>query len=177
MTVAGGVLTRGWDVFLAHLEERERRRARRLPGWRTRKHRRALTVLLVVASLVMIVGALCYRRDDIALFAVLWIGGYIAWMVPFALLRILTGRMSSSFNANLDERERDWRHRVSYAGYQVLALLMVVAMLYLIGIARQPDAALRGAFMLCSLLLLGCSVPTVLLGWTLPDDVAEDSVE
>jgi peptidoglycan/LPS O-acetylase OafA/YrhL len=165
---------KSWAQFLAHLEERERRRARKLPGWRTQRHRRRLTVVLAVANLLLIVGAGFLRQGELGWIFLLWFGAYLVWTGPFVLLRILTGKMSSSFSALLDEREREWRHRVSYAGYQTLTVLMVVAMCYLLAIARQPYAAERGAMMLAALLLLGSSVPTMLLGWTLPDDVPEE---
>ncbi|SFK94815.1 hypothetical protein [Amycolatopsis sacchari] len=166
------VFARSREAFYAHLEERERRRARRLPGWRTRKHRRALAVMLVVSGSAMVAIAALWRRDLV--FTGLWCLGYLVWLVAFVLLRILTGKMSSSFSALLDEREREWRHRVTYVGYQVLVVLMIAAVCYLIAITGRPDAASRGGFMLAALLLLGTSVPTVLLGWTLPDDVTED---
>ncbi|GAB2956761.1 hypothetical protein LWP59_35305 [Amycolatopsis acidiphila] len=162
--------------FLDHLEERERRRAGKLQSWRTRRHRRRLTVALAVANLLMVVGALFLRQGVLDWFFVLWFGGYLIWMVPFALLRILTGKMSSSFSALLDEREREWRHRVSYVGYQVLIVLMVLAMCYLLAIARQPHAAERGAVMLSALLMVGSSVPALVLGWALPDDLPEENL-
>lgn len=165
---------RSWTRFVEHLEERERRRAARLPGWRTQRHRRGLTVVLAVANVLLIVGAAFLRLGDLDWIFDAWLVAYVVWMVPFVLLRILTGKMSSSFSALLDEREREWRHRVSYAGYQTLTVLMVVALCYLLVIAHQPYAADRGAMMLAALLLLGSSVPTMLLGWTLPDDVPEE---
>lgn len=47
---------------------------------------------------------------------------------------------------------------------------------FLLAIARQPDAAQRGAIMMSALLMLGSSVPTIALGWTLPDDIPEESL-
>ncbi|WP_236796650.1 hypothetical protein [Amycolatopsis sp. GM8] len=165
-----------WQRYLDHLEEREVKRARQLPGWRTRRHRRRLTMMVAGANVVMITGAaFAGKQGDLTVFLP-WLVGYLIWQVPFALLRILTGKMSGSFSVGLDERERDWRHRVSYVGYQVLTVLMVVAMIYLFVIAHQENAAQRGAIMLSALLMLGTSIPTIVLGWTLPDDVPEDSI-
>lgn len=165
---------KNWGRWVDHLEERERRRAQKLPSWRTQRRRRALTMLLAGTNLALIVVAVLLYQDQLRWSYLVWVGLFAVWMLPFALLRILTGKMSSSFSALLDEREREWRHRVSYAGYHSLCVLMIIALFYLLAIAEQPHAAERGAMMLATLLLVGSSVPAMLLGWTLPDDVVEE---
>ena len=47
--------------------------------------------------------------------------------------------MSGGFSRLLDEREREWRHRVTYIGYQSLSYLMVIALLYSLVIADTED--------------------------------------
>lgn len=168
-------ITTRWEAFLDRVEAKERRNAQRLPGWRTRKRRRELTVVMVFANLVLVVAAAVSGRGDSATFYVPWFAGLALWFVSFWLLRILTGKMSSAFLSLLDEREREWRQRVTYVAYQVLTGLMLVAMLYTVAIARQPDAGFRAGSMMASLLIVGSSAPAALLGWTLPDDDPEDS--
>ncbi|WAL66345.1 hypothetical protein ORV05_00550 [Amycolatopsis cynarae] len=167
---------RVWERFLDHLERREIRRSRMLPGWRTRRHRRTLTTVLIAASLVMIADAALMGPAPNPWFFTFWFASYLAWLASFVLLRVLTGKMCSSFSALLDERERELRHRVSYFGYQALATLMVLGLGYLLAISHLENAALRGAMMLAALLMLGGSVPAIILGWTLPDDDPEDRV-
>jgi hypothetical protein len=124
----------------------------------------------------MITGAVLRRKDGIAVLSTHWFDGYVVWLVSFALLRVLTGKMPRSFSVPLDERERGWRHRVSYLVYQVLTVLMLAETGYLLAIDRRQEAALHGAIMVGGLLVLGCPVPTIILGWALPDDDPEDSV-
>jgi hypothetical protein len=92
----------------------------------------------------------------------------------FVLLRILTGRMSGGFSRLLDEREREWRHRVTYIGFQILSYLMIVAMIYGLVVADTEDGGVRGAMMLSALLVTGTTMPSIVLGWSLPDDDPED---
>ena len=98
-----------------------------------------LTGVLVIANLAMIAGAATLRPGHLTWFFALWCGGWVLWMILFAPLRVLTGRMSGSFSIMLDEREREWRHRVSYLGYPSLIPSMTIAIFHLIAIGRQPD--------------------------------------
>jgi hypothetical protein len=148
VTEQPGRLAACWEHQLDKLDDWEEHKPRRLPGWRDRKHRRALT-----AADLVLVGA----------------GG-----AAFFLLRILTGRMCGGFSRLLDEREREWRHRVTYLGYQVLSYLMVAALSYLVVISHTEDGGFRGALMVSALLVTGTTIPTVVLGWSLPDDDPED---
>ncbi|MGC7097958.1 hypothetical protein ACPZ19_25090 [Amycolatopsis lurida] len=169
--------TASWEQQLEVQERKERERARLLPKWRTRQHRRRFTLVLLLGNLVIIGAAAIVHRENWWLFAGLWFGGFAVWMTGFVLLRILTGRMSTAFSALLDERERDWRHRVNYVGYQAMFFVIVVAFAYLMVINDTENAAYRGAMMLAALMILGSSVPTVVLGWSLPDDDPEDFIE
>ncbi|MFF1610041.1 DUF6498-containing protein [Amycolatopsis sp. NPDC058278] len=174
MTEQPGRLAAYWERQLGKLEEAERKRARRLPGWRTRKHRRTLVVVLVFADLALVAGATQFKADPRWVFPAFWLTGLVVGGFAFLTLRVLTGRMSGSFSRLLDEREREWRHRVTYIGYQALSYLMLIAMCYGLVVADTPESA---AMMLSALLVTGTTIPAVVLGWSLPDDDPEDFEE
>jgi hypothetical protein len=177
MTEQPSRLAAYWERRLDKMDERELRHARQLPGWRDRRHRRALVAVLAVADLVLIASAAIFTVADDWLYAGLWLGGILVGGTAFVLLRILTGRMSGGFSRLLDEREREWRHRVTYVGYQILSSLMVLALLYCLFVAGTEDGGVRGAVMLSALLVTGTTIPSVVLGWSLPDDDPEDFEE
>ncbi|WP_103355372.1 hypothetical protein [Amycolatopsis sp. CA-128772] len=177
MTEPPGRLAAYWDRQLDKLDEKERLRAHQLPGWRNRRHRRPLVAVLAVADLALIAGAATFAVGHKWVFPTLWLSGLVAGGFAFVLLRILTGRMSGGFSRLLDEREREWRHRVTYTGYQILSYLMVIALLYSLLIAPTEEGGARGAMMLSALLVTGTTVPSMLLGWALPDDDPEDFEE
>ena len=177
MTEQPGRLAAYWERKLDKMDERELRHSRRLPGWRTRRRRRTLTAVLALADLGLIAGAAVFTTAGDWLFGILWLGGVLLGGGAFVLLRILTGRMSGGFSRLLDEREREWRHRVTYIGYQALAFLMVAALIYSLLIAHADEGGVRGAMMLSALLVTGTTIPTIVLGWSLPDDDPEDFEE
>jgi hypothetical protein len=177
MTERRGRLAAYWERQLDKMDERELRHAQRLPGWRDRRHRRALAAVLAGADLVLIVSASMFTVADDWLYFGLWAGSILIGGTAFVLLRILTGLMSGGFSRLLDERDREWRHRVTYVGYQTLVGLMLVALLYSLFIAGTEHGGVRGAMMLSALLVTGTTVPPIVLGWTLPDDDPEDFEE
>ncbi|WP_410636893.1 hypothetical protein [Amycolatopsis sp. lyj-346] len=177
MTEQPGRLAAYWERQLDKMEEAERKRARRLPGWRTRKHRRALAVVLVLADLTLVFGATWFETGPKWVFPACWLTGLVTGGFAFITLRVLTGRMSGSFSRLLDEREREWRHRVTYIGYQALSYLMLIAMLYSLFVAHTEDGGVRGAMMMSALLVTGTTIPAIVLGWSLPDDDPEDFEE
>jgi hypothetical protein len=174
MTDQPGRLAAYWERKLDKMDERELRHSRRLPGWRTRRCRRTLAAVLALADLGLIAGASVFTTAGDWLFGILWLGGVLLGGGAFVLLRILTGRMSGGFSRLLDEREREWRHRVTYVGFQLLTYLMIVAMIYSVEVADTADGGFRGAMMLSALLVTGTTIPTIVLGWSLPDDDPED---
>ncbi|MGW3963022.1 hypothetical protein ACWED2_24610 [Amycolatopsis sp. NPDC005003] len=174
MTDQPGRLAAYWERQLDKMDARELRHAKRLPGWRTRRHRRALAAVLGLADLGLVVAASAFDTGGDWLFGALWLGSTLVGGVAFVLLRILTGRMSGGFSRLLDEREREWRHRVTYVAFQILSYLMIAAMLYSVVVARTEDGGLRGAMMLCALLVTGTTIPSIMVGWSLPDDDPED---
>ncbi|MGW4061925.1 hypothetical protein ACWEGE_26855 [Amycolatopsis sp. NPDC004747] len=177
MTERPGRLAAYWERQLDKMDARELRHAKRLPGWRTRRRRRALAAVLGLADLGLIAGAAVFTAKGDWLFSVLWVGSVVVGGASFVLLRILTGRMSGGFSRLLDEREREWRHRVTYVAFQILSYLMIVAMIYGIVVAHTEEGGLRGAMMLSALLVTGTTIPAVVLGWSLPDDDPEDFEE
>ncbi len=177
MTAKPNRLAEYWERQLDKLDARELRHAKRLPTWRTRARRRQLTKVVAVADVAFIVAAATFKLSPEWVFFVLWMGGAIVGGVGFFLLRILTGRMSGSFSRLLDEREREWRHRITFIGYQALVYLMIIAMFYSIALANQPDGSWRGVIMMSALLVTGSTVPSMVLGWSLPDDDPEDFEE
>jgi hypothetical protein len=169
-------LSERWDRYLDKAETREFIRARKLPDWRTRSRRRALSLGMLCGNVVLLVAAAIAQLDRVWVFLVLWCVGFLIWFVFWSLLRVVSGKMNSAILSLLDEREQQWRHRVTYIGFQAVVYLALIGMLYILilAISRQPDGAFRGAVMLAALVVLGTSAPTVVLGWTLPDDDPED---
>jgi hypothetical protein len=76
-----------------------------------------------------------------------------------------------------EEQERLLRYRVTYVGYQLMGAAMLLAMFYTAIISEQADAGYRATTMIGALLVFSTSVPTVILGWTLPDDDPEDFID
>jgi MFS family permease len=177
MTTKRGRLAAYWERQLDQMEEDAAKRARKLPAWRTRKRRRLLAGLTLSGALILITGAALFTLAPVWLFAVLWGVGFVTGAFGFIQLRIVTGKMSDSFSRLLDEREREWRHRTAFVAYQVLIYLMLIVLFYELAIKNQPDAAARGATMLAAVLATAGTVPSMILGWTLPDDDPEDFLE
>ncbi|RSN53764.1 hypothetical protein DMH01_39390 [Amycolatopsis sp. WAC 04182] len=171
MSEERGRLAAYWERQQERLDELERKRALKLPAWRTRKRRRTLSVLVVLGDLVLIAGAVFYQTGETGAFLVCWLGGGLVAGGSQYLLRILTGKMSGGFSMRLDEREREMRHRVTYVSYQILMTLMLFAVLYGLLV---PGPKGGGAMMACALLVTGSTVAVVILGWSLPDDDPED---
>ncbi|MFC3452274.1 hypothetical protein [Amycolatopsis speibonae] len=174
MSEERGRLATYWERQQERWEELERKRALRLPSWRTRKRRRTLSVFVVAGDLVLITGAAFFHAGPAVAFFVLWFGGSIVAGGAHYLLRILTGKMSNGFSIRLDEREREWRHRATFISYQVLVALMLVAVFYGLLVSGTEDGGARGAMMGCALLVTGTTLSGVILGWSLPDDDPED---
>ncbi|MFI9454653.1 hypothetical protein [Amycolatopsis sp. NPDC052450] len=177
MSEERGRLAAYWERQLERLDEIERKRALRLPTWRTRKRRRTLSVLVLTGDLILIAGAAMFHSQPSTLFVVCWFGGCVIAGGAHYLLRILTGKMSGGFSLRLDEREREWRHRVTFVSYQILVVLMLIAVFHSLIIADTEDGGVRGAMMACALLVTGTTLSGVILGWTLPDDDPEDFEE
>ncbi|KFU81662.1 hypothetical protein SAMN04489729_5933 [Amycolatopsis lurida] len=174
MSEERGRLAAYWERQQERLDEVERKRALRLPTWRTRKRRRTLSVLVLAGDLILVAGAAVFHRQPEPVFFACWFGGAVIAGGAHYLLRILTGKMSGGFSLRLDEREREWRHRVTFVGYQVLVGLMMIAVLYSLVISGTEDGGARGAMMACALLVTGTTLSGVILGWSLPDDDPED---
>jgi len=166
-----------WQKQLAQHEVREAELARTVPRWRTRRHRRALVLTLAVATLPLIVGALVIGSLSVWTFLWLWGGGFVTYLSAFIALRVLTGKIVIGFSSQLDERERDLRNRATFRGFQINVVLLVLSTICMRFMANGP-AGEEGAYSLLSIvIILSCSTPTIILGWTLPDDDPEDIVD
>jgi MFS family permease len=174
MTEKQGRLAAYWERQQERFEELERKRARKLPTWRTRRRRRTLSVLVILGDLILITGAALFKSQPDLVFIVVWFAGAVLAGGCHTLLRVLTGKMSGGFSLRLDEREREWRHRVTYVSYQILVALMMISVFYGIFISQTQDSGFRAAMMACALLVTGTTLSPVILGWTLPDDDPED---
>ncbi|WP_328604608.1 hypothetical protein OG943_31805 [Amycolatopsis sp. NBC_00345] len=177
MTTKRGRLAAYWERQLDRAEEQEAQRALKLRAWRTRRRRRQLVGLTAAGDLILIVAAALLELVPNWLFIVLWVAGFVVAGTGFIPQRIVTGKMSDSFSRRLDEREREWRHRTAFLAYQVMIYLMLIAMVYELAINRRPDGAIRGVTMLAALIVTGSTLPSMILGWTLPDDDPEDFLE
>ncbi|EME54467.1 hypothetical protein [Amycolatopsis decaplanina] len=177
MSEERGRLATYWERQQERWDELERKRALRLPSWRTKKRRRTLSVFVMAGDLVLITGAALFHTAPAVAFFVCWFGGSIVAGGAHYLLRILTGKMSNGFSMRLDEREREWRHRATFISYQVLVALMLVAVFYGLIVSGTEDGGARGAMMGCALLVTGTTLSGVILGWSLPDDDPEDFEE
>lgn len=170
-------LEQAWAHQLARSEERERRRARRLPTWRTRKHRSVLATVMLLGCLLMITASTSVAAVAGDPRFTLWFPGFGAYLVAAGLLRTLTGKFCG-FMPLLDEREREWRHRVTSIGFIVMVVLMLLGMFYYrVFLAGDENAGEATTLMIGALTVLGASTPLMLLGWTLPDDYPEDVEE
>ena len=165
-----------WAHQLDRAEARERKRAQRLPTWRTRRRRSALAALMLLGCLLMVAAAASIPSGAVWPFTVLWFSGFAVFTVAFGLLRTLTGKMTCGFMSLLDEREREWRHRATHIGFTVMVALMLIGILYYrVLLAGDEHAGEAVTLMIGALTVLGASTPTILLGWTLPDDYPEDA--
>lgn len=167
-----------WHAHLARFQERERGRARRLPGWRTRRHRRSLALVVLAGTLLTTVATVTMSEPRHWTFLALWFAGFAVWTAVWTagwtLLRVLTGKTAGALSGILDEREREPGHRATCIGFQVLVYPMLAAMFYTVAIAEQHDAGFLAVFMMSVLLILGSSMPTIIVGWQLPDDDPDD---
>jgi hypothetical protein len=177
MTTKRGRLAAYWERQLDRAEEQEAKRAVKLRAWRTRRRRHQLVGLTATGNLILIVAAATVTLGPIWLFMAGWGVGFAICLAGFIPQRIVTGKMSDSFSRLLDEREREWRHRTTFLAYHVMIYLMAIVLVYEMAINRQPDGAIRGATMLAALMVTGGTLPSMILGWTLPDDDPEDFLE
>lgn len=177
MSSLRGWVNDSWEAYLERMDRREQRRAMRLTSWRTRRHRRAAVVVAIAGNVAMIVGAAVFSPSLIWTFFWLWFGGFVVWIAAWMVLRVLVGKLVTAFSPLLDERERELRHRVTYLGFQVFGILIVFAIGYALLVDGSPEAGSQAGLMLAALSMLGSLSPTLILGWTLPDDDPDDLTE
>lgn len=161
--------------FLKH----ERTYAHALPGWRTQRRRRLLVVGLgVVLALMVCVSVLCafgFRQA-----ALLWVPASLAFFPLWIVLQIVLGRQGDAPLGTLDEFELQQRNSARSIGLTVMQNLLLLPIFYLIAVStflRDVDAktaldmTYAGALMALAVLMIGSSLPAMILGWTRRSDV------
>ncbi|MCK2244070.1 MULTISPECIES: hypothetical protein [unclassified Crossiella] len=157
--------------------EYERRRtakfSRRLPRWRTRRHRRRLAVAWSLFPVFLVVVLLTDLRGT-GWFLPLWLALYAGWLSVWGLLRVLTAALVETLSPSLDERQRELRDRAIFLGYQFGLLTLLPLLAYLLLNQRSPDLGINASILLAIAFVVLAAAPTALLAWVLPDDHPED---
>lgn len=162
-----------WNRAQQRARQRRARMAHRLPRWRTRAHRRTLSVIWLLVPLAMIAMSVTLSWNHpwmITAFLVVLALWYPFWY----LLRVLTTATAEAMGNVLDERELALRNKFSYVAFNVLLTTNILVIFYTGANENDPIIAQRVVFLLTSCMLLSVSVPTALLAWRMPDDDPED---
>lgn len=138
------------------------------PAWRTRRRRRALavlTVLVVVANLV--VAHLSFQQY-------LPLIGIVVGTLGFVALRVLTRGVADQSDGMLDEHDRALRDKVVRWSFVVAPVALILIAVYA-GITQlMPDLSDRITNLAIIAAWASVGIPTLVLGWILPDDNPED---
>ncbi|BCI55062.1 hypothetical protein NIIDNTM18_43400 [Mycolicibacterium litorale] len=154
----------------------ERAYADLLPGWRTRRRRRALVIVLAATFAFMFaVSVMCAFGVDWA--PLLWLPACLVFFPAWSVLQIVSGRQGDAPQAALDEYEVQQRNSARSIGLTVTQYLMLVPIFYLIFGATltdgtDTDMAYAGGSMALTVLLVGGCLPAMILGWIRPDPEA-----
>ena len=154
--------------------ERNKQTAGMLPGWRSRKRRRALVIAVAAALTVMfIAGLLCaFRLDWAALIAGI---SALIFLPSWTMLRITSQSQDSAPAGALDEMEITQRDTARSVGLTITQVLSLVPLLYLVfsgALFPEADAfgtAYAGGVMILATLAGGGCAPAMILAWTRPD--------
>ncbi|MCX4882369.1 MULTISPECIES: hypothetical protein [unclassified Streptomyces] len=103
-----------------------------------------------------------------------WVVGLCLWLLLWAALRSLTRAVAERPADGLDERERDVRNRVGYVGYQFAVASGMAVVLMLVVFQNHERVLDRAPGVLATLMLAAAALPTVILGWSQPDEEFED---
>ncbi|WP_459549154.1 hypothetical protein [Nocardia sp. X0981] len=158
---------------------REKQLAGVLPGWRTRRRRRAL-VCTVIATLVLVfaAGLLCA-------FGLQWAAlasgiGALGFLPSWTVLRIISQAQDNAPAETLDELEIAQRDTARSMGLTITHALAVPPVMYLIwsgALFPEADAfrtAYAGGVMALATLLAGGCAPAMILAWSHPDPEPEN---
>ncbi|GAA4489144.1 hypothetical protein GCM10023094_50270 [Rhodococcus olei] len=162
--------------FLAHSEKW----GRMLPGWRSRRRRRALVLALGATFVFMLgVGVLCHFFDRAP---ILWLPACLLFFPIWTSLQIVSGRLGDAPTTTLDEWEVQQQNAARSAGLTITQFLVMIPVFYLIvgSVLADGDGAriayAGGLLTLTTLMIGGCS-PAMILAWTRPDPDPEDHAE
>ncbi|MEU1985706.1 hypothetical protein [Nocardia sp. NPDC019395] len=158
---------------------REKQLAGMLPGWRTRRRRRALVITVAAALTVLFVtGVLCaFGLEWAALFAGL---SALIFLPTWTMLRIVSQAQDNAPAETLDELEIAQRETARSIGLTVTQTLCVFPMMYLVwsgAIFPEADAfrtAYAGGVMVLATLLAGGCSPAMILAWSKADPESEN---
>lgn len=171
------VIDRYQDFRARRFLKNDLRYRRFLPGWRTRKHRRALIATIVVLFACMIaVGGICLV--DMTIGPLLWLPAGGVFVVVWTLLQVVSSRPGDAPRDALDERELRERDAARSIGLTVTQTLTIIPGFLLIvagstGVESANLAYAAGLFVLTAL-IIGSSTPTLILAWTRTDPEPDD---
>lgn len=152
--------------------QRTRRMARRFPGWRNRRHRRPLAVIVILGLVATLLAVFLDMPGS-----EWWVPVFLLGVAPWwLLLRVLTAGLAERMALGFDERERALRDRYAYAGWWLAqAFMMVMFVYWTMAIELDaPDLQARGPALLFTSFAVAAAVPTLRLAWNLPDEDPED---
>lgn len=148
---------------------------------RLSRRRRRLLVAGVYVGLISYAGTLLALENPSWLW--LGLGGLLTTMaIHFWLLRPFTQRIADTKESDLDERQMTVRNRAYYSAYQVLAAVVMSALLYwqidlqhFEGALPSPDITANNATsVFTAALWLIITLPTSIIAWNEPDPDEEN---
>ncbi|MFI5678364.1 hypothetical protein [Streptomyces cellulosae] len=115
----------------------------------------ALSAVMVVLSLI---------SDGNAFSDSWWLVAFAVWLLLWGVLRSMTRGVAERPLAQLDERERGLRDRVSFIGYQCAVGAGMVVVLLMVVFQNEPGMIERMPALLTTLMLTSSALPSVILG-------------
>ncbi|MFI6870351.1 hypothetical protein [Nocardia sp. NPDC050406] len=177
-TATTGLIDRYQNYRVRRWLVHEQRMAGMLPGWRTRRRRRALVVAVAASIAVLfVIGVL--SAFDIRWAPLLWLPGAAVFLPSWTMLRIASQGQDNAPAETLDEWEIAQRNAARSVGLAITQSLALLPVLYLFvagAVAPEADAfhiAYAGASLTLATLLAGGCAPAMILGWTRPDPEPE----
>lgn len=158
--------------------KREQVWANSLPGWRTRRRRRALVIALLATFVVMFaISVLC--AFGLRWAPLWWLPASLVFVLVWSVLQIVSSGRGDAPAPALDEFEIAQRNSARSIGLTVTQNLMLIPVGYLIfgsvGTGgADGDMAYAGGLMALTVLLVGGCSPAMILGWTRPDMEPDD---
>lgn len=155
------------------------RRSHSLPKWRTRRRRRFLVGTNAVAIVLMVVIAVvaCFGSYS-EWTAMLVTYSLVLATLPAGWLQIVTDRQADAPAELLDEFELAQRDSARSLGLQVLQVGFAVPIFFVFYTQIMEGDTSRsltygGWILMLAVFSLGITLPTMILGWALPDPEPE----